>query len=154
MTESPIFLKAQQQDRERRIHRLAIADVLRRYPRELALASTATIAALSLQTFMATFAISMARESGPVSPVFADEPTPGTARSFELLMRAHATDINDRVLDSLRRPPGELFVAEDVRLPEGLEVVRVEATLVRHPPVAPAFRLPFHERRGQHHRLR
>lgn len=64
VTESPIFLKAQEQDRAKRTHRLAIADVLRRYPRELALAATATIAALSLQTFMATFAISMARESG------------------------------------------------------------------------------------------
>lgn len=64
VSESPLFVKAQEQDRERRTRRLAITDVLRSYPRELTLAATATIAALSLQTFMATFAISMARESG------------------------------------------------------------------------------------------
>lgn len=101
--------------------------------------------------------------AGPVSPVFPEEPTPGTARTFELLMRAHATDINDRVLDSLRTPPSELFVAEDIELPAGLhfhpddnsaptcppfvvhedDVVRVEATLVDHPPVAPALAYRF-----------
>lgn len=64
VTESPFFVMAQQQERESRTRRLAIADVLRSYPRELTLAATATIAALSLQTFMATFAISMAQESG------------------------------------------------------------------------------------------
>lgn len=100
---------------------------------------------------------------GEVSPVYPEEPTPGTARSFDLLMRAHAVDINDRVLDSLPRPPGELFRARDIEIPESLgfhpdhnptpecapfvvyedDAMRVEATLVRHPPVAPAFAYRF-----------
>lgn len=67
VTESPVFLAAQDKEKERRSRRLAIADVVRAYPRELALAATATIAALSLQTFMATFALAMARQTG-VSP--------------------------------------------------------------------------------------
>lgn len=64
VTESPFFVMAQEKERENRPRRLAIADVLRAYPRELALAATATLAALSLQTFMATFALSMAQENG------------------------------------------------------------------------------------------
>lgn len=97
--------------------------------------------------------------SGPVYPVYPEESTPGTARMLDLLLRAHATDINDRVLDSLRRPPGELFTGEDVQIPAGHgyhpddnaspvcnpfvvyedDAVQVQATLVVHPPVAPAL---------------
>lgn len=101
--------------------------------------------------------------TAPVSPVFPEEPTPGTARMFDLLMRAQATDINDRVLDSLRAAPGDLFEARDITVPSELgfhpddapdpdcepfvvfedDRVQVHATLVKHPPVAPAFAYRF-----------
>lgn len=38
-------------------------------------------------------------------PVFAEQPTPGTVAMFHHLMAAHATDLNDRVLDALRPSP-------------------------------------------------
>lgn len=96
-------------------------------------------------------------------PVFPEAPSPGTREMFELLMRAQATDINDRVLDTLGSSPMEIFAAQDIEIPEGIgyhpnncptpdmepflvfedEVVRVTAILVKHPPMAPAFGFRF-----------
>lgn len=90
-------------------------------------------------------------------------PTPGTADLFRLLMEAYATDLNDRVLDALRPSPFDLFEASDIVIPgaagfhpndaptpdmEPFSVfeddrVRVEAILVEHPPIAPAFGYRF-----------
>ncbi|WP_072314873.1 MBL fold metallo-hydrolase [Agrococcus sp. Marseille-P2731] len=92
-------------------------------------------------------------------PVAPHLPTPGTADMFRLLMEAHATDLNDRVLDALRPAPRDLFDARDIAIPGGIgyhpntcatpamapftvfedDRVRVDATLVEHPPIAPAF---------------
>ncbi|MFE6997568.1 MBL fold metallo-hydrolase [Microbacterium sp. NPDC057659] len=99
----------------------------------------------------------------PPRPVAPHLPTPGTADMFRLLMEAHATDLNDRVLDALRPSPLDLFDARDVTLPEGIgyhpneamtpdmepftvfedDRVRVDAILVEHPPIAPAFGFRF-----------
>lgn len=101
--------------------------------------------------------------NGPVSPVFPDNPTPGTADLVELTLRASATDINDRVLDSLRPDPREIWQPIDIAVPDDIgyhpndnpypdmdsfvihedDRVRVTATLVIHPPIAPAFAFRF-----------
>lgn len=82
---------------------------------------------------------------------------------FRLLMEAHATDLNDRVLDALRPSPFDLFRAQDIALPTDIgyhpneamtpdmepftifedDRVRVDAILVEHPPIAPAFGFRF-----------
>lgn len=92
-------------------------------------------------------------------PLFPDDPTPGIEGLVSKLLAGYATDLNERVLDSLRVPPSELFEARDIALPEGVafdpdtteppriapfevfqdDRVRVTATLVQHPPMAPAF---------------
>jgi len=99
----------------------------------------------------------------PPQPFFPQHPTPGTRSLFHTLMQAHATDVNDRVLDSLRPSPLELFSAQDIDVPpstgyhpnenptpatEPWEVFRdddvvVSAVLVKHPPMAPAFAFRF-----------
>lgn len=104
----------------------------------------------------------------PPSPVAPHLPTPGTRDMFRLLMEAHATDLNDRVLDALRPSPLDLFAASDIHLPEGIgyhpndcptpdmkpfvvfedERVQVEAILVQHPPIAPAFAYRFNTEEG------
>ncbi|MQA07896.1 MAG: MBL fold metallo-hydrolase [Pseudonocardiaceae bacterium] len=94
------------------------------------------------------------------APVFPESPTPGTRAMFGHLMAAHATDLNDRILDALRPNPLDYFIPEDIPIlagagyhpnsnptPAGMspfeiyrdELVTVTATLVEHPPVAPAF---------------
>lgn len=103
------------------------------------------------------------RANGDIAPVFAEEATPGTARMFELLMRAFATDINDRLFDSLRPTPLDLFEARDIVLPPGTgfdpnlrptpamnpftvyedDAVRVSTILVEHAPMAPAYGFRF-----------
>ena len=108
------------------------------------------------------------RAATPPEPVFPEQPTPGTAELVDLLLRAYATDINDRVLDSLRPSPVRLFQAEDIELPadsgfhpnlnsspdiEPFEIYRddlvtVTATLVSHPPIAPAFAFRFQTAEG------
>lgn len=100
-----------------------------------------------------------ARATRRPEPVAPNLPTPGTADMFRLLMEAHATDLNDRVLDALRPSPTDLFSAQDIVLPAGTgyhpndrptpdmapfrvfedDRVRVDAILVEHPPIAPAF---------------
>jgi ribonuclease BN (tRNA processing enzyme) len=101
-------------------------------------------------------------------PVAPHLPTPGTADLFRLLMEAQATDLNDRVLDALRPSPFDLFDARDIRIPEEVgfhpnlaptpdmrpftvfedDRVRVDAILVRHPPIAPAFAYRFTTEEG------
>ncbi|WP_018156263.1 MBL fold metallo-hydrolase [Demetria terragena] len=95
----------------------------------------------------------------PPDPVAPHRPTPGTADLFRLLMEAHATDLNDRVLDALRPNPQHLFAAQDIVIPPEVgfdanacptpamqpftvfedDRIRVDATLVEHPPIAPAY---------------
>src|SRR5574340_431780 len=103
------------------------------------------------------------------TPVFPDDPTPGTTAMFRHLMAAHATDLNDRILDALRPSPFDYFVPEDIRIPAGCgyhpnsnptplgmepfeiyrdELVTVTATLVEHPPIAPAFAFRFDTAHG------
>ncbi|QCU79489.1 MBL fold metallo-hydrolase [Citricoccus sp. SGAir0253] len=104
----------------------------------------------------------------PPRPIAPESPTPGTRESFELLMRAHATDLNDRIIDSLRPSPHELFTATDIQVPAGCgyhpndnptpdmepfevyrdELVTVTAILVQHPPIAPAFGFRFETASG------
>lgn len=108
------------------------------------------------------------RATVPPVPVAPDCPTPGTREMFETLMRAHATDLNDRIIDSLRPSPFELFEAGDIVIPATVgydpngnptpdmepfeifrdELVTVSAILVEHPPIAPAFGLRFDTAEG------
>ncbi|QKJ20113.1 MBL fold metallo-hydrolase [Microbacterium hominis] len=97
----------------------------------------------------------------PLNPA---SPTPGTAEMFDLMLRAHATDLNDRILDALRPSPQVHFTARDIAIPSrtgyhpnenptpaGMapfeiyrdDLVTVTATLVQHPPIAPAFAFRF-----------
>lgn len=95
-------------------------------------------------------------------------PTPGTKDTFALLMEAFATDLNDRIIDSLRPSPHALFAVSDIEIPPGTgyhpndnptpemepfvvfedENVVVSAILVEHPPIAPAFAFRFETRNG------
>lgn len=105
----------------------------------------------------------------PPVPIYPDLPTPGTRDMFSHLMQAYATDLNDRIIDALRPSPLDYFVAEDIVVPgtsgyhpnqnptpEGMEpfeiyrddLVTVSATLVEHPPIAPAFAFRFDTEEG------
>lgn len=106
--------------------------------------------------------ISSRAEVAP-TPLNPSNPTPGTADMFRSLMHAHATDLNDRILDSLRPNPLDLFEAQDIVVPDGIgyhpndnptptmdpfviyedDLVTVSAILVEHPPIAPAFGFRF-----------
>jgi ribonuclease BN (tRNA processing enzyme) len=109
------------------------------------------------------------RAAGTVAPLTPQAPTAGTAQLVEHLLAAYSADVTDRMLDSLRPSPYTLFVPRDVALPAdcgyhpnlnpspaGLEpftvfeddLVRVTATLVVHPPVAPAFAFRFDTEHG------
>jgi ribonuclease BN (tRNA processing enzyme) len=102
-------------------------------------------------------------------PLFPEQPTPGTTVMFEHLMRAHATDLNDRVIDALRPSPLDRFLPSDISIPDDIgydpngnptpvgmvpfeiyrdELVTVTATLVKHPPIAPAFAFRFETAEG------
>lgn len=101
-------------------------------------------------------------------PIFPSRPTPGTASLFESIIQGYATDLNDRIFDTLRPSPFEFFDVEDIRVPDGIgyhpnanptpemepfeifadEVVTVTATLVRHAPIAPAFAFRFDTAEG------
>lgn len=101
-------------------------------------------------------------------PLAPEDPTPGTKAMFEKLMKAYATDLNDRIIDSLRPSPLELFDAQDIVIPAETgyhpndnptptiepfvvyrdETVTVTATLVEHPPIAPAFAFRFDTAQG------
>ena len=103
------------------------------------------------------------RAAAAPEPVFPDSPTLGTKDMVRTLLHAYSTDINDRVFDSLRPSPLKYFQAEDIAVPAGSgfhpnanpvpamepfeiyrdELVTVTATLVKHPPIAPAFAFRF-----------
>ena len=98
-------------------------------------------------------------EEKDVEAIFPQDPTPGTAQMVDLLLRAHATDLNDRRRDSGAPDISKIFAGEDIQIPtevqfhpntahhpemepfEGYadERVTVTATLVQHRPIAPAF---------------
>ena len=103
------------------------------------------------------------------TPIFPEQPTPGTKAMFEHLMRAYGTDLNDRIIDALRPSPLDRFTASDIELPADLgydpnsnptpagmapfeiyrdELVTVTAVLVEHPPVAPALAFRFDTAEG------
>lgn len=97
------------------------------------------------------------------NPVSQESPTPGTRDTFRRLVEANATDLNERILDSLRPSPLDMFKATDIELPNWVDFdpnlrpaptmspfevyedirVRVSAILVEHPPMAPAFAYRF-----------
>lgn len=90
-------------------------------------------------------------------------PTPGTRDMTEYLYQAFASDLNDNMRDSLKPDPHTLIQVHDIELPADLvddpnrdpapsmepvrvfedDRVRVTATLVKHPPVFPAFGFRF-----------
>ncbi|WP_081745047.1 MBL fold metallo-hydrolase [Arthrobacter sp. H14] len=100
--------------------------------------------------------------------LYPEEPTPGIEGFWEHSMRAHATDLNDRIRDSLRPSPSSLFEPREIDIPDSAgfhannnpvpeidpfevfrdELVTVTATLVKHPPMAPAFAFRFDTRHG------
>lgn len=103
------------------------------------------------------------------APVVApDSPTPGTVEMSDLLIRAMATDLNDRIRDNAKPPLDAVFDIRDIELPAGLEVdpdgntapdmdpfvihedenVVVSAILVQHAPVFPAYAFRFDTPRG------
>lgn len=95
----------------------------------------------------------------PLSPVFPDDPTPGIGGTVDHLLRAFATDINDRKYDALRSTPLDWFEPREIEIPSACgfhandnpapdmdpfpvfedDAVRVSAVLVEHAPMAPAF---------------
>jgi ribonuclease BN (tRNA processing enzyme) len=90
-------------------------------------------------------------------------PTPSTAEMVELMVRAFATDYNDRAFDGGSPAPSELFCGVDVPIPAEYltdpdgnphprispvrfhedDRVRVSATLVQHAPMFPALAYRF-----------
>lgn len=112
--------------------------------------------------------IASPRAAVPPTPLAPQSPTPGTREMFELLMAAHATDLNDRIIDSLRPSPLELFNGSDIDIPGDVgyhpndrptpvmepfgiyedDLVKVTAILVEHPPIAPAFGFRFETEGG------
>ncbi|MCM1014018.1 MULTISPECIES: MBL fold metallo-hydrolase [unclassified Brevibacterium] len=104
----------------------------------------------------------------PPRPVAPANPTPGVSGLFAGIVAAYATDINDRVLDALRPSPEVLFDPRDIVVPEGIgyhpntdshpemepfvifkdDLITVTATLVDHPPLAPAFAFRFDSEHG------
>lgn len=101
-------------------------------------------------------------------PLAPHRPTPGTVEMFTTLMEAHATDLNDRIIDALRPSPLDIFDVRDIPIPAEIgfhpndnpvpnaspfdvyhdEQVAVSATLVQHPPIAPAFAFRFTTHQG------
>lgn len=108
------------------------------------------------------------RASSVPAPVAPHRPTPGVAGLVEGLLAAYATDINDRIFDSLAKSPAEQFEAREIDLPadtgfdpdtnvapnmEPVEVFRddnvtVTAILVSHHPTAPAYAFRFDTETG------
>ncbi|AGF73755.1 metallo-beta-lactamase [Corynebacterium halotolerans YIM 70093 = DSM 44683] len=108
------------------------------------------------------------RAQVPVEPIFPGNPTPGIAGLFTALMQAHATDLNDRIIDALRPSPLDVWQPRNIVIPPEVgfhandnpfpdvapwvihedDRVRVSATLVVHPPIAPAFAFRFDTEAG------
>ncbi|MGP6175053.1 MBL fold metallo-hydrolase [Corynebacterium sp. A21] len=99
-----------------------------------------------------------------VEQIFDDLPTAGTEDMVSLLLKSHSTDITDRMHDLLMPTPYSLWEPNDIEIPAGIgyhpnmnvspagmepftvfedDRVRVTATLVEHPPLAPAFGFRF-----------
>ena len=96
-------------------------------------------------------------------PVAPENPTPGTREMLELIVRAFATDFNDRLFDNRKPMPSQVFEGRDVPIPAQFltdpngnphprmspvpfyedDRVRVSATLVQHAPVFPALAYRF-----------
>lgn len=103
------------------------------------------------------------RAAGRLTPVFPDNPTPGTTEMVDHLLRGFATDINDRKFDALKSTPLDWFHPREIEIPADIgyhpdddptpdmepfvvfedEAVRVSTILVRHAPMAPAFGYRF-----------
>lgn len=101
-------------------------------------------------------------EPAPVT-INPENPTPGTVETTDMLVRAYATDLNDRSRDNRQADPRSKFEVHDIDLPPGLvsdpnvdpaprsapfavfedENVKVTATLVDHRPVFPSFGFRF-----------
>ncbi|MGO3153356.1 MAG: MBL fold metallo-hydrolase [Galactobacter sp.] len=99
----------------------------------------------------------------PPTPAAPENPTPGVTGLMEGIVAAYATDLNDRIMDSLRPGPLQLFEPRDIALPDDIgyhpnenptptmepftifedDLVKVTAILVAHPPIAPAFAFRF-----------
>src|SRR5439155_12126810 len=84
--------------------------------------------------------------------IFPDAPTPGTAATIELLLRAFAYNLNVRMADEGRSDVtksvrvhelGDLGPDPAVVYPEDDNGVQVSAVLVQHAPVFPAFGFRF-----------
>lgn len=108
------------------------------------------------------------RATRPPRPVAPHRPTPGTVAMVEALLAAHATDLNDRILDSLKTSPANVLDVRDIAIPTAcgfhpdenptpdmkpFEIFRderivVSAILVEHPPIAPAFAFRFDTAEG------
>lgn len=104
----------------------------------------------------------------PAPPVFnPSEPTPGTASMVAQLLRAFATDINDRMFDSASPLIDSVMGGSDISLPADITVsydgpqprmspfpvyeddrVRVTATLVEHGQMVPSFGFRFDSDEG------
>jgi len=100
--------------------------------------------------------------------IFPQMPTPGTSAMVNLLLRAHATDLNDRRRDSAAPDISNIFHGVDIELPAGIgfdpnvnnhpdmepfeiysdEHIKVSAVLVQHQPIAPAFAFRFDSKYG------
>lgn len=101
----------------------------------------------------------------PISP---SDPTPGIATTFDRLVEAYATDINDRMFDYGSPSPATKFAVSDIALPFDVqfhpndnvapemepftvfedERVKVSAILVDHHPTSPAFAFRFDSKYG------
>jgi ribonuclease BN (tRNA processing enzyme) len=100
----------------------------------------------------------------PTPPIISpDDTTPGIEGMTDYILKAWATDLNDRLRDSGGTDPRQVLVVHDIALPPGVagpvdtnpmppvdpflvyedENVRVTATLVNHAPVFPSFGFRF-----------
>ncbi|WP_156761323.1 MBL fold metallo-hydrolase [Microbacterium karelineae] len=97
-----------------------------------------------------------------------ERPTPGVSGLVDGLLAAYATDINDRIFDSLAKSPRDTFAVQEIALPPSCgfdpdhdvapemdpivvfrdDLVTVTATLVSHHPMAPAFAYRFDSAHG------
>jgi ribonuclease BN (tRNA processing enzyme) len=102
------------------------------------------------------------------TPVGGSAPTPGVRGTLERIVDAYATDLNDRIFDTLRPSPLEWFQPREIVIPDGLDyhpndnpspdmapievyrddLVTVTAVLVQHQPMAPAFAFRFETAQG------
>jgi ribonuclease BN (tRNA processing enzyme) len=102
--------------------------------------------------------------SRPTPPIISpDDPTPGIEAMTDYILKAWATDLNDRLRDAGGTDPRQVLVVHDIPLPAGVsgpvdtnpmppvdpfpvyedDNVRVTATLVNHAPVFPSFGFRF-----------